>query len=676
MSHRMTAFGQAAAKLKTPASAQFSAMAWEEAYKRHGCTETDRRLYEAAKWIGTEADAGRKETDRTVGPKLAALTPEWSTILAIAALNREYRTAIDLEEDQHKGAFVSNILAEDVLAVKRICDAKGQIFTMSDLVEHGIDTTENWLFDASQSTGSNAATENLAPLAANAMRSYSLRKSLNVLWNGAWSDGNFCVEEYPGVWRWKSGAPQWQTLIVAWQARQESNLMNFPTIDRTIWPKMKAADRRKQSRTWGVTALSTTKGITKFKVSSPQYLSRNMPAYQFERAALEGSYLADFLDDGMPDDPVLTVGNLLLAWHAILDIAKLLTKQAPLTEGLSPQEARALALVVSRTAVRNAIGEALRVSDANADTITDFLTFTFQTGGRNKNSGNKGLWAAPLVPVPGTGDVAIPLPVLTMSNPARRAENWLEKGGINDKSKKGKRGDRYELLYRAKVCEAVEENSKFRTASCAKREIKESVFGEQVDLLVSFGGLCLVGEVKFFLMPTDPHERDRYDEKLRGAAEQAKRKAAALDTRRDVVADYLSISQDDANALRLLPVIVTAQGYGFSQYFDDVLVIDAEFLRLYLMGDDLVTGRVLEPKTGRHSDITMSFYESESDAAHKFERNMSSPFVLTRFIERVVWSEIRLPCLVHGKAVIDIAQLGDLTSFERMQAEIMKTTMR
>lgn len=451
--------------------------------------------------------------------------------------------------------------------------------------------------------------------------------------------------------------------------------MNFPNIDRTVWPKMKPADRRKRSRTWGVTALSSTKGFTKFKVTSLPYLSRYMPAYQFERAALEGSYLADFLDDGMPDDPVLTVGNLLLAWHAILDIAKLLTKQAPLTDSLSPQEARALALVVNRAAVRDAIGKALRVSDADADTITDFLTFTFQTGGRNKNSGNKGLWAAPLVPVPSTDDVAIPLPVLTTSNPARRGENWLEKGGINDKSKKGKRGDRYESLYRAKACEAVASNSKFRTASYAAREIKESVCGEQVDLLVSFGGLCLVGEVKFFLMPTDPHERDRYDEKLRGAAEQAKRKAAALDARRDVVADYLGVSQTDADALRLLPVIVTAQGYGFSTRFDNVLVIDAEFLRMYLTGDDLVTGRALVPATGQHSDVMMPLYRTESDAARNFEANMSSPLVLTRFIKRVVWSETPFPCLAHDAAVLDVALLGDLIGFERMQAEIMKATM-
>jgi len=258
----------------------------------------------------------------------------------------------------------------------------------------------------------------------------------------------------------------------------------------------------------------------------------------------------------------------------------------------------------------------------------------------------------------------------------RRAENWLEKGGINDQNKKGKRGDRYEALFRAKAGKAVASNKKFTTASCAEREIKEEVFGEQIDLLVAFGGLCLVGEVKFFLTPADPHERDRYDEKLLGAAAQAKRKAAALEHRRDVIAEYLGIGQADAEALRLLPVIVTAQGYGFSTHVDDVLVVEAEFLRMYLMGDDLVTARALIPATGQYTDVTTPFYGSQSAAARNFEENMSHPFVLTKFLDRIVWDETPFPCLAHDRAVLDVALLGDVVGYERLQAELMRASLR
>lgn len=135
--------------------------------------------------------------------------------------------------------------------------------------------------------------------------------------------------------------------------------------------------------------------------------------------------------------------------------------------------------------------------------------------------------------------------------------------------------------------------------------------------------------------------------------------AAALNARRDVVADYLGVSQADADALRLLPVIVTAQGYG-SPRFDDVLVIVAEFLRMYLTGNDLVTGHALVPATRRYSDVTTPLHRTESDAARYFEADMSSPFVLTRYIERVVWSETPLPCLAHDAAILNVALRGGL----------------
>jgi len=676
MPHRLTAFGTAVAKLKSPAAADFSAAAWDAAYHAHSTSRCDERLFTAAQWIGTEAHAGRLVAGASVGPVLASLTPEWGTILAIAALNREYRTAVALKDAQNTQLTNRDVLAADAIAAERIQGAGSQLFAVADLAELGIDMTENWLFDAAHSTGTIVPTGNLAPTAIRATQSYSFRKSLNTLWNGAWIDGDFCEQAADGKWRWRSGDPARARLIAAWQARQEANLMNFPNIDRTVWPKLKPAARRKQSRGWGVTNMIPGSNGTVFKVSALQYPSRYMPAYNYERAGLEGSYLIEFLGSTMNGKPALTVSNLLLAWHAIYDIAKLLVKRAPLPTTLSPSEARALAMVVGRGAVCDAIRRSVRVSEADADAIVTFLTFAFQTGGTAKDAGNKGLWAAPLVPVPGTDNFVLPLSVLVTSNPARRAEAWLEKGGINDSNPKGSRGDRYEEFFRAKACKAVAGNTKFTAATCAATEIKKSkVFGEQVDLLVAFGGLCLVGEVKFFLMPSDPHERDRYDVKLTKAAAQAKRKAAALDIRRDVIADHLGISLAKANSLRLLPIVVTAQGYGFSTKVANVLIIEAEFLRLFLMGGDLVTGRALIPATGQWTDVSTVIYGTEAAAARNFEEIMSEPFVLTRFLDRVEWGKTMFPSIAHNATEIDVVLLGDLKGFERMQAEAMRAEL-
>ncbi|MGY2052724.1 hypothetical protein [Methylobacterium sp. JK268] len=448
--------------------------------------------------------------------------------------------------------------------------------------------------------------------------------------------------------------------------------MNLPNIDRTCWPVLQPARRRALSRLRGVVEIVRTKRHPRFKVAALSYRSRNMPAYKYEKGALEGSYLADFVDVDMPAYPGLTVARLLLAWHVAYDIAKLLTKAVPLPSSLDAQQARDLALTVHRPALCEAIEKALQIETVLAEAIILFLTFQPQTGGTAKAKGNRGLWAAPLVVVPGTDEIVLPLSILATSNPARRAEAWLEKGGIDDSNPVANRGDRYEELYRGRIVDAIGRNALMRTAACAQREIKKSKdFPEQVDLLVSFGGLCLVAEIKFFLMPVDVHERERYDEKLRKAAEQAKRKMEALRARPDVVASALGIDLDAAKTLRLLPLVVTAQGYGFSTKVDDVWIMEAEFLRTYLSGDEVVTGLAMVPATGKSVQQTISFYNGEGSAAAKFEETIAKPYVLKRFLDRVKWKETPFPALSGRETVVEAPTLNDVSGFERLQIEAM-----
>ncbi|WP_461374779.1 hypothetical protein [Candidatus Aquicultor sp.] len=366
------------------------------------------------------------------------------------------------------------------------------------------------------------------------------------------------------------------------------------------------------------------------------------------------------------------------------------------TSTIRPGDARELALAVERESLRKAVEQGLRVDAAQADELITFLTFQFQTGGPSKAKGNKGLWAAPLVPVPGTTEVVLPLSVLTTSNIVRRVEAWLEKGGIDDtnpitwpttsrRSGSGKavpsttqgRGDRYETLYRHQVCDAIVRNTMFAGAACARHGIKKSkTFPEQVDLLVAFGGVCLVGEVKFFLMPADPHERARYDEKLSDAAKQAKIKLSALKLQPDVLANALGIDIEAAKALELVPVVVTAQGYRFSTRVDEVLIVESSFLRTYLAGEKVVVGMAIVPATGEHVQHTKQFYSSEKAAAREFESTMEAPYVLKRFLNQISWSDTPLPTLAHPRAVIEMPEIKDLTGFERVRAEAMAAALR
>ena len=70
-----------------------------------------------------------------------------------------------------------------------------------------------------------------------------------------------------------------------------------------------------------------------------------------------------------------------------------------------------------------------------------------------------------------------------------------------------------------------------------------------------------------------------------------------------------------------------------------------------------------------------TLYSTEGAAAANFEQQMSAPYVLTRFLDRVTWSATLLPTLVHGATYRAVPVLQDITGDERMRVEAMKAEL-
>lgn len=273
------------------------------------------------------------------------------------------------------------------------------------------------------------------------------------------------------------------------------------------------------------------------------------------------------------------------------------------------------------------------------------------------------------MPVPATDLYAPPLTVLVTSNPPRRLEAWLERGGIDDSNPVDRRGERYETSYCRSICIAIDENTACSTARCAPDGIKKNkAFDEQIDLLVSFGDLALVGELKFFRTPADPHERARYFDKLEKAGDQALRKTAALDARRDVVASALGITTDEAQALTPKPIVVTNQGFAFSLEVRGAKVVDAGFLRTYLGDGTRVSGMATLARTNAAAHAHHRFHSTEMAARQQFAAEMDTPYVLTRFLDRMKFRTSKMPTLAGPDLAIIAAYAGKLEGNERERA--------
>jgi hypothetical protein len=223
---------------------------------------------------------------------------------------------------------------------------------------------------------------------------------------------------------------------------------------------------------------------------------------------------------------------------------------------------------------------------------------------------------------------------------------------------------------RQQICAAIAKNRLFKDVRCAVHGIKkDSNFDEQIDLLVRLGHLLIVGEVKFWLFPAESFERFLYLRKLKDAARQAVRKADALRRRPEVAATALGLTDDECRRLRVVPLVVANQGFGFSLNIDGCFVTDALFLRNYLGGGNLSTTAAVVPTTGRFVPFSTTLYENEAQVAGRFEAALASPYVLQRFIDRISWTVVPFPA--PSGIIVDLAaaRLGDLIGEERHHAE-------
>ena len=183
-------------------------------------------------------------------------------------------------------------------------------------------------------------------------------------------------------------------------------------------------------------------------------------------------------------------------------------------------------------------------------------------------------------------------------------------------------------------------------------------FREEIDLLVRLGDLLIVGEVKCWLFPADPYEQFNHMRKLRAAAEQAKRKAGLLEGRPDVAAKALGLTEDECRKLRVVPLVIMNQGFGFSLNVDGCAVTDAAFLATYLGAGTIATAAAIDTRTGLMEPTTTTLYERETQAADRFEAAMASPIVLQRFLDRLNWTASRSQPSAPNRSILQLPGLA------------------
>lgn len=659
-----TSFRRRAARLKAPTSVAFDAQAWT-ALMEDNSPDRDLTLIAAAMLIGAESAAFR---ELPVDDALATLDPATETAVCVAAVNIEFRTALKLANEATKDAIDDGALSLGHLVSKPFAAGTGQAVSVEGITDATVDAAESWLFDINNRKSTvGTPPDDLSDLATRTVRRYSIQRGLNTIWNQCLWEGWRPVSTKKGT-HWAPRDIAAATLLEATKIRQAENFMNFPHIDRSMWIRMTPEQR--QRRTLPRTVVeATTKPRRRIRVGRPACRSKVAPPFVIERAGLEGSYLEMFLERELPKLPGLNCRDLLAAWHVLLDLAELLEKDKGSIKDLNVQTARKLALQTTSAELHRILGDALARNDQEIGAIVEFLTFRSKVRGEDNY---RGVWTAPIVPVPGEDALLLVLPVLAISNPLRKVEMWLQKGGLDDSMAKDGRGVSYEAEYRRSLRASIERNPLFSDVRCAEHAIKkDDSFDEEIDLLIRLGDLLIVGEVKCWLFAAESNERFRHFRKLKSACEQAIRKADAIRGRPDVAASALDLKQDTIKKLRVVPIVVTNQGFGFSLNIGGCRIVDAAFLKLYFTEGSLNSGAAFDNRTGGMNSTSLTMYQTERQAGDKFEAILAEPAVLYRFAHRIEWSEEPFPSLIGANSTIAMYHMKDLSGDERLLGQML-----
>jgi hypothetical protein len=667
-----TPFRKLAHKLPSPLAERFNPEAWEEAFASFDPTEDDRRLLRGALWIGAKARA-LYETRPVRFPRLG---PSDAVVLAIAMLNREYRTLSTNARTAGATAAADGPATLDYISNVRFKNAHGQNMSSGDYIEAIVDALDAWLFDAVRCPATTEAPPaDVGDMVEPLVRFYSMRHILKRLYDKALHLGHFLDED--GIWVPRDRALA--SLHQAWFARAQAVFGAVPAQLFNAWGDLEKDQRRHWGLTRSVTEARPAKHGTRLKVEWLTYLSKRAPHQALVRAGLRYSYLAEFLDQPLPLAPALTAAMIEDAWWICKDAAQALAAAG----SRSPKDMRTTAQYansINRNELVQAIGKALAIEVDVAEKLVAFLTYRESPKrrrgetARDSDHGWRGLWTAPLVKVPELDHLLLPPAVFEHCAPLYRVEAWLEKGGLGDqgvsRSARGEaqRGNQFERSYRAQLCVALSENNLLRTSRIAPHEVrkeeKEGGFPEQIDILFKLGNRLFIGELKFLLMPADPHQWGRHYEKLADAAKQARNKAAALGARRDVAAAALGLAEVDVAGLPITPLIILNNGFGFSLEVNGCRVVDAMYLRDFIRSPEFSTGGAIGRGKLLSEEITI-VYSSEPDAAQRFDAIMARPGILIRFLDRLSWDVVDYPSDDGVALRIACPFRGDMTPVER-----------
>jgi len=453
----------------------------------------------------------------------------------------------------------------------------------------------------------------------------------------------------------------------AWALRQEA-ITTMPGVLDSFIDYQEPGEEISQPLQTVVEATAKGRGL-RIRTAKPPKASarRRTHSLAVAKASYLGGFLNQPLDDGFPE---ITAHLLSLAWMVIDDLAECLLRNG-YREGLTYPEIRSLSFGVPRATLLSTLRTCLGVTPALADAIANWLT---SDPADLAACFRGGVWHRPLIKLDEDELLLLAAPICA-GNGIRRIERWLQDSKLAERLSSSPPGILYERDVRLQCAEALEANDLIEDGEVSREGLKAAKNGgEEIDFLARIGSVVLVGEIKCFLIPTEPAECYNHRRKLEDAAAQASRKAAWLATNREMLAELLRGAKVDA-ALTFLPIVILNQSAGSGEVVGNCIITDTHFLKLYLGSGSFSSGAVLNFKTGMFEPLFTRLYASAMEAEAKLFETLSHPPGLKIYLDAVRWKKTPIPTREGVNFLIDTPYLDGAAMHSPGASTIAKAFM-
>lgn len=476
--------------------------------------------------------------------------------------------------------------------------------------------------------------------------------------------------------RLKAFLPQDPDLIrgyIVGLSRRQSLSIAFNVLGTKVYREMVARGTLPNIR--DVRAIKRQGKRQTISVSKPGQPTAALEELIVMRSLASEPYYTELLGEPLPALDGLTLSLIIDAWIVISRVSLILVESVGQKHVLGLEQGSAASTwlpeytpVLHVSALVDALSAAAGISPGNGRRLIEFFTFRGQP--------SQEIWSQPLVPV-GAATVAPVFAAIVSPNLRRLIDVWMRQGGVD----LSRRGPAFEAHIRATVADSIDTSQVLAGhAACIREDYTfrpSQAREEQIDLIFTIGSTVFVAEAKCILEPTETKAVAMHRKTVDGAAEQALRKAHALEANRgEFVADLKRWDIDLPEDFKVTPLIVVSTSTHVGISAKGIPVIDEFILGRFLAGelDDVaIHGRDFTFQKRLKTIFYSNVQEAEAKAAEYF----ASPPQLQRFLKgvrrRVVplhaideqdWEGriLTLECVLDGG--LPIAQQPDVVSDE------------